>query len=487
MLKLRFKRRRKPEFTLDDLRSVEFYLTGTAPGEDFEEVESYWLDVPYARASIQSNGREYCYCLLEPQLNQEERDLLRGIAVKVFERVPLHVSENDRETLFQSFRDVVSGMDLELETIAKLWYYLERDCFYAGKITPLLKDPLIEDISCSGYGKPVYVYHTNYESIPTNIVMTEEELDEFVLSVAQRAGIEISVANPIADTTLFDGSRVNVTFRNEVTDHGSTFNVRKIRKTPITPVNLVGWNTFSAEEMALLWLCVESNCSMLFIGGTAAGKTTALNATALFIPPHAKIVTIEDTREVVLPHENWIPGVANDRVTMFDLLKSALRQRPEYVIVGEVRGKEAEVMFQAMSLGHTCLATIHGSSAESVIDRLTSPPYELPKQLVQTLDLIAVLARFRTAEGKAVRRCTGLWFVDEDCELREVCRWDFSRDHHGRRGGYSDLISAISDRTGRDIIELEWELEQRTNIVRSLVESGADYESFISTVREGIR
>lgn len=288
---LPFRRKKEvPDFTMEDLRGVNVKLSADIP-EGYREVEHYWLEMPFAAAQILTDGKGYFYALLEPDLTNKEVEFLQDLKERVLERVPLHASEDDRETLFEAFKEVIltelptkrehkrkrehepeQELKLELETIAKMWYYLERDCIYAGRITPLLKDRFIEDISCSGYNKPVFVYHSLYESIPTNIVMSNEELDDFVLAVAQRRGIEISMANPIADTTLYDGSRVQLTFRSEVTDHGSTFTVRKVKKTPVTPVDLVRWNSFSAEELALLWLCLESNGSMLFVGGTAAGK-----------------------------------------------------------------------------------------------------------------------------------------------------------------------------------------------------------------------
>ncbi len=480
-MKLKFRKKTAPKFTLDDLKGVDIELSTSIP-EGFREVERYWLEIPYAAAQILTNGNDYLYALLEPNLSEEEENILKDLKIKVLERVPLHITDDDRETLFNAFREVISleYPDLDIHSIAKFWYYLERDCFYAGRITPLLKDPLIEDISCSGYGRPIYVYHSNYESIPTNVIMDQEELDNFVLATAQRRGIEISVANPIADTTLYDGSRVNLTFRNEVTDFGSTFTVRKIRKEPITPADLVRWNTFSAEEISLLWLCLESNSSMLFVGGTAAGKTTAMNAIALLIPINSKIVSIEDTREIVLPHKNWIPSIAGDRITMFDLLKTALRQRPEYIIVGEVRGKEVEIMFQAMALGHTCLSTVHGSSAEGVLDRLMSPPYSVPKAMVQNLDLVVVIGRYKLGD-KIVRRCTGIWMVGEGVELSPLFKWDGPRDLH-RKSDLNKMLYELVSRTGRSPNEIEEEFRSRAKLIRELAEQAVSYREFLSQV-----
>ena len=190
----------------------------------------------------------------------------------------------------------------------------------------------------------------------------------------------------MVDAAMPDGSRIQMTLGTAVTSHGSTFTIRKFKDVPLTPIDLINWKTFSSENMAYLWLCIENNKSLIFAGGTASGKTSSLNAVSLFMPERAKIVTLEDTRELQLPHPNWIPGVTRDAFTadergaidMYDLLKAALRQRPEYLLVGEVRGKEALTLFQAMSTGHTTFSTMHADSVASAIHRLENPPISVP-------------------------------------------------------------------------------------------------------------
>ncbi len=470
-------RKKKPvEFSMKDLIAQRIPLVGEVP-EKFEEVERYWLQRPYSAAIIVSNDEKgYFYCVFEPVADNK---VLESIKMEVLEAVPNFLYEDEEKTLFEAFKHVVSRRMLSVEEASVLWYYLERDILKAGKITPFLHDPEVEDVGCSGYGKPIFVYHSRYENMPTNVVMEEEEVDDFVLTVAQKRGIELSIANPIADTTLHDGSRIQLTFRSEVTDHGSTFSVRKIRRNPITPLQLIKWGTFSAEEIAFLWLCLESNSSMLFAGGTAGGKTTAMNAIALFIPPNAKIVSIEDTREIILLHKNWIPSVARS-ADMFSLLKVALRQRPEYIIVGEVRGKEVEVMFQAMSLGHTCLSTMHGGSAKAVVDRITSPPYSVPKTMLPFLDLIILMGKYSISK-KVVRRCAGIWDMGEDPDskdfLRQIFRWDSSKDAHIQ----SKLpFEKIAVRKGLNMKEVEKEFDKRVRLLKHLVESGADFIDAVS-------
>ena len=478
-----FKRKKKLEFTLDDLKSPDLMLSAKVP-DGFAEVEKYWLIPSFSATQILTDGENYFYALLEPELTENEKEILKDLKIRVIERLPLHSNEDEKTAFFNAFKEVIDRLDIDdLKTVTKLWYYLENECFHLGVITPLMKDQAIEDISISGYDHPVYVYHSVYGSMPTNITFDKDELDGLVLAIAQKKGVELSVARPIADTTLPDGSRINLTFRDEVTHHGSTFSIRKVRKIPICPVDLLRWNTFSPEEMALLWLCVESNSSILFIGGTAAGKTTSLNAVSLFIPLHSKIVSIEDTREIQLPHKNWISGVSRGDIDMFELMKASLRQRPEYIIVGEVRGREAEIMFQAMALGHTCLSTIHGGAVDSVLDRLMSPPYNIPRVMVGNLDLVVVLGRYRI-EDRIVRRCNGIWSVilaSDGIETAPVFKWSMHGDTH-RPMEMAQITQILSERTGMSSMDIRREIEKRAKLLRSMVEQGFNYEMFLERV-----
>ena len=479
---------------IPSLEELEAHLRVELPDEvpeGWRLVEKYWITPNIEGVRILTDGSQYLYELVCPTIDQRYKETYNRLRELVLEQVPNHLGDDDIKVLYNAFWDAIRRIEtkkfrIPIEDKAILWYHIKRDSLYAGKITPLLKDPLLEDISCSGYGKPVYVYHRSYESIPTNISFNEEELDTFVLSVAQKSGVELSIANPIADTILYEGSRVNLTFRSEVTHHGSTFTIRKIRKVPITPIQLIKWGTFSPEEFGLLWLCIESNSSMLFVGGTAAGKTTAMNATALFIPIHSKIVSIEDTREIILPHENWIPSVARGNITMFDLLKAALRQRPEYIIVGEVRGKEAEIMFQAMGLGHTCLSTVHGNTAEGVLDRLMGPPYNIPPSMIQNLDIVVIISRLKLGD-KIVRRCRGLWLVDvesNEVKTTPLFRWTAEKDVHLIEN-LKPLFKRLGERLGRSIEELQRDWERRVEIVRKLVEKDVPYEQFLVEILKG--
>ena len=471
-LPLLFKKKGVPDFSLKDLNKPQ-QLEGKLP-EGFEEVEKYWLEKPFSAALIAVHeSKGYYYCVLEPSLSDEEQVLLNQLRKEILKIVPKYVSDDDRTTLFNAFRHVVRERLIPIETASKFWYYIERDALKAGKITPLLHDPYIEDISCSGYGKPVYVYHSKYESMPTSIVMQEEELDDFVLSVAQRKGIELSIANPIVDTTLYDGSRIQITFRSEVTDHGSTFTVRKIRKEPITPVSLISWNTFSAEEMALIWLSLESNSSILFAGGTAGGKTTAMNAAALFIPPNAKIISIEDTREIILPHKNWIPSVAG-KADMFSLLKTALRHRPDYIIVGEVRGKEALTLFQAMTTGHTCYSTMHAGSIREMVLRLEAEPINVPHHMLSALDIVCLQLLTYHKDERVRRNQSIVEIIGVDpstgaLRTNRVYERNPVTDKFEKVGD-SYVLKKIARERGWGVLELERELKNRQQVLEYLAQ-----------------
>ncbi len=260
-------------------------------------------------------------------------------------------------------------------------------------------------------------WHRKYESIATNISLdTADELDSFVIKVAQRANRHVSIANPLLDASLPDGSRVQLTYGTEVTQRGSTFTIRKFKADPFTISDLILYNTIDLDIAAFYWLAMEHNISILIAGGTAAGKTTLLNTVSMMIKPDLKIITIEDTAELNLAHENWIPSVVRSgfgetsesgyrrgQISMYQLLRAAMRQRPDYIIVGEIRGEEAYAMFQAMSTGHRGLGTIHGDSVEGVIHRLESKPMNIPRSMMKSLDIIHVIRKVRI-KSKFARR-----------------------------------------------------------------------------------
>jgi flagellar protein FlaI len=342
----------------------------------------------------------------------------------------------------------------------------------------------------------VFVYHTDYEQIITNVEHGENELDEFVVKLAQRSGKGISKRQPQVDATLPDGSRAQLTLGQEVSDHGTNYTIRQFKDVPFTPVDLINWNTFNLDEMAFLWLCIENNKSLIFAGGTASGKTTSLNAVSLFIPSSAKIVSIEDTREVELPQRNWVASVTrpsfgeDDKgdVDEFDLLEAALRQRPDYIVMGEVRGEEGRTLFQVMSTGHTTYTTFHADSVGEVIKRFTTEPINVSKTLFTALDLVSIQTSTRV-DGHKVRRSKTLTEINEytpendEINVRDVYEWRAETDEFLQMGSSSTLEEIKFDR-GWTRERLDEELFKRKVVLAYLIRNGLNsYTEVAATVQ----
>jgi len=380
--------------------------------------------------------------------------------------------------------------------VEKLLYVLKRNFIGYARIDPIKHDINVEDISCDGYNSRVFVYHTDYEQIITNIEHGREELDEFVVKLAQRSGKGISKRQPQVDATLPDGSRAQLTLGAEVSDHGTNYTIRQFKDVPFTPVDLVNWNTFNLDEMAFLWLCIENDKSLIFAGGTASGKTTSLNAVSLFIPSSAKIVSIEDTREVELPQRNWVASVTRPSfgeddtgdVDEFDLLEAALRQRPDYIVMGEVRGEEGRDLFQVMSTGHTTYSTFHADSVGEVIKRFTTEPINVSKTLFTALDLISIQTQTRV-DGRKVRRNKNLTEINEyspendEINVRDVYEWRAETDDYIQMGSSSTLEEIKFDRGWRQE-RLDEELFKRKIVLAYLIQNDLNtYTEVAATVQ----
>ena len=368
--------------------------------------------------------------------------------------------------------------------IEKLLYLLKRDFIGFERIDGIKHDINVEDISCDGYNSPVFVYHSEYEQIISNVYHGEEELDEFVVKLAQRSGKGISKRSPQVDATLPDGSRAQLTLGREVSDHGTNYTIRQFKDVPHTPIDLINWNTFSLEEMAFLWLSIENQKSLVFAGGTASGKTTSLNAVSLFIPSKAKIVSIEDTREVELPQRNWIASVTRPSfsdgdkgdVDEFDLLEAALRQRPEYIVMGEIRGEEGRTLFQVMSTGHTTLTTFHADSVGEVIKRFTTEPINVSKTMFTALDLVSIQTQTRIEDNK-VRRNKSITEINhydpenDEINVQDVYQWQAETDRFMQMGQSNTLDTIAFDR-GWSRERLDREVFIRELVLAYLIDEG---------------
>ncbi|ELZ27874.1 type II secretion system protein E [Halorubrum distributum JCM 9100] len=468
--------------------------------EDEREVDRYWVNAPYAYVVITYDEveSEHRYYAVEPELDAFERGLLDRIVDDI--RDPLLYREGtgktDEETLKTELVTLLEGYGVEagMDTFHALAYYLYRDFRGYGKVDPLLNDRHIEDVSCDGYDLPIFVYHDQYTDIETNVSFGQEALDSYVIRLAQQSGRHVSVGDPIVETTLPDGSRAELALGEEVTPRGSAFTIRQYAEDPFTPVDLVEYGTFSVEQMAYFWLCIEHNKSLIFAGGTASGKTTSMNAVSMFVPPRAKVLTIEDTRELSLYHDNWLSAVTRERryegtdIDMYDLLRSALRHRPEYIIVGEVRGEEAITLFQAMNTGHTTFSTMHADSIETVINRLENEPINVPRAMVQSLDMLSVQTLTRSDDERVRRAKTigEIGGIDQRTgELDYSSAFEWVPDTDSFRRNDSSLLEEIADERGWSRSELLREVRRRERFIELLSALGIDdYRTFTALVNE---
>ncbi len=461
-----------------------------------QEVEIYPVRPPYSyvRILFYKDDSDYRYETWEPRLNRREErilDLIKDSFARTLSYTFHSQTLKDKqEFLKESVNSFTRsrGLDLDDDSREKINYYITRDFVGYGPCDVIVNDPRIEDVSCDGVQVPIFVFHQKYESIKTNVKFPDDDsLNSFVIMLAQRCGKQISVANPILDGTTTEGHRVQATYAREVTARGSSFTVRRFKEKPFTPVELIKFNTASVEMIAYVWLAVEHGKSMMVCGGTAAGKTATLNSAALFIRPGAKIVSIEDTREINLPHENWIPGStrsgtgergadgkAPGEIDMYDLVRAALRQRPNYIIVGEVRGKETYTMFQAMATGHPTMSTMHADSVKSMVNRLENPPINTPRILLTALNFVIIQTQVRVGVNivRKVKQMVELvGFEPETNELitNTVYEWDQTSDGFVFKG-HSFLFDEIMELKNLTHEEMEEEFQRRVDILTYLVQ-----------------
>lgn len=478
-----------------DERYVRESFFDLAPLADGEYVEGYWVNEPFAYVTIRFNAktREWRYHVLEPTLSAAETFVRRDVERAVRNTWRDRSTPDDEEGFTEeALKTVIDEHAAELEPgpRCKLEYYLSRDFTGYGPIDPMMHDPNLEDISCDGYGVPLFVYHQRYRDLSTNRSFEVPYLDDLVIRLAQRAGDYLSVASPRGGGMLPDGSRIQLTLGTEISDRGSNFTIRRFSEVPFTPLDLIGTNTFSVEQMAYLWLAIENNMSILFVGPTASGKTTSLNAASLFLPPNRKVVSVEQVRELVIPHDNWIASVTRDTtgggrdaIGMYDLLQDALHQRPEYLLVGEIR-TDPEVVrtfFHSIFTGHPGGTTFHAKDAGSAVDRLLSDPLSVPPRMINAIDIVSV-QRQVLLDDHRVRRNYAISEVrmEDDLEVVPLFEWDpytDSFDHADDLYGDSSVLRDVAENRGWDELDINEELYRRRIYLQYLIEDGhTDYE-----------
>jgi flagellar protein FlaI len=467
------------------------------PGPTFKQVEYITVqeERAFIRVSFDETTNRYLYETIEPVLTPTEvefLELIRDTMVRTLESRNRQEDEEAEAYLVKAMEQAILDHSIVVDQVSKhrLQYYLLRDFVGYGPIDVIMRDPMIEDISCDGPEIPIYLFHRTYESIKTNVSFKDElELDSFVIRLAQRCGKQISIAEPLLDATLPDKSRLQCSLSKEVTTRGSSFTIRKFRSDPLTPTDMCRLGTFNPELAAFFWFAMEEGVSVIYAGGTASGKTSTLNAISTFIPPQKKIVSIEDTREINLPHENWIAGLTRagfggeivggkiaGTIDMYKLLEAALRQRPEYLLVGEVRGPEAQTLFQAMATGHSTYSTLHADSVQSAVYRLENPPISVPRIMLQTLGAMAVQVQARVNHRlvrriKEVVEIVGIDPETKDLLTNKVFEWESAKDEYLYLGK-SVVLERIMEKRNWSEEKIEEEWTNRTMILEWMVEKG---------------
>ncbi|MCS7108012.1 MAG: type II/IV secretion system ATPase subunit [Sulfolobales archaeon] len=448
------------------------------------------------------------YEIIEPTLTAHESSMVDLVKRRTFESESVAKelrSITDVRLGLEVIKKAIKGGSLGIKvreiddsSIDKISYYVSRDLVGYSVLDPLIRDARLEDIVCSGINIPIYVFHNVYEWLKTNVLFSDfKSLDSIINRLAFKAGIEISIAKPIVEGVLTpEGFRVHVVI-DVVARRGSTFTIRKFKSEPFTLPQLVNLGTLDPLVAAYLWILVENLQNALIVGPTASGKTTLLNAMSLLIPPEVKVVTVEESPELnLLGHENWVSlvtrlsyeaGVTN--VNLYELLKSALRQRPDVIIVGEIRGEEAYTFFQAVSLGHGGLATIHAENVESVIQRLLAEPFNIPKNLLQLVKVYICLGRVQVSEGIVSRRILEIREVEGlDPRTGELIvgtpfKWNRNKDAI-IFSGYSHLIKLIAEKKQVDYYEVFDDLLRRATIMKWVAKRKAGIKELQSIIRE---
>lgn len=379
-----------------------------------------------------------------------------------------------------------------------LKYMLVRDKVGMGPLEPLISDNWIEDISCSGIG-PVYIEHKIFGGLKSSINFdTHEELDDFVLKLAEKMKKPVTFRSPIVDATLPDGSRINIVYGGDVSKNGSNFTIRKFMGLPLSIVDICNSGALTWQMAGYLSLVVEEGMNFFVSGETASGKTTLMNALMTFIRPDAKIVSIEDTPEVQVPHPNWVREVVRGQmsqgggaVDMFGLLKAALRQRPNEIIIGEIRGEEGNIAFQAMMTGHAVCATFHAATVEKLIQRVTGAPISVPRTYVENLNCVVICSAVRLPSGKMGRRILSISEIigydpsTGSFSFVEVFRWDPVKDVFEFVGLNNSYLLEQRIAPARGLAEKQRrliykEVDRRGALLQKLGESGVTnfYELF---------
>jgi flagellar protein FlaI len=479
-------------------------------------LEKYPLKAPFSYANIVQNQEtgSITYQVDEIKLNQSEQTIYNQLYRLIEENIDS--PENiEKDFGFISFVNNILKEneklfhDQPLASIEKVKYYLSRDIDGFGTIDALMRDPNIEDVSCSGIKAPIYIWHRKYDSIPCNISFEDKDLNSFVSRIVFRAGKHISSAYPITDLALEGNHRISVLYQKEVTPKGTSFTIRKFKEDPYSVIDLISFGTVNVEIIAYLWLLMEAKMSIMVVGSTGSGKTTILNAVTGLIDPDFKIFSVEDVSEINIKHKNWFSLISRTgfgtgsegEIGLYDLIKSGVRHRPDYIVVGEIRGSEAYVMFQAMATGHGGLCTMHADSMESASKRLQQKPMDIPPSYMSLMNCAIVIKRVKGEDGKSTRRAMTVQEIKTADDYHNAFKWNPKSDHFESQLESSEMLKRISEQTGIDFKEVIEEFEKRKIVLTWLVQNGIrrydkvseaigkyyrDPESFLKKIEYGV-
>ena len=450
-------------------------------------LEKYPLKPPFSYANIvqdQETG-SISYQVDETKLNHSENIVYNQLYQLIEEN--LDSPENiEKDFGFVSFVNKILKeneklfLEAPLASIEKVKYYLERDIDGFGNIDPIMNDPNIEDVSCSGIQTPVYVWHRKYDSIQTNVSFEDAKLNSFVSRIVFRAGKHISSAHPISDLALQGNHRISVLYQKEITPKGTSFTIRKFKQDPYSVIDLINFGTINVDIAAYLWILMEAKMSIMVIGSTGSGKTTILNAITGLVNPDYKIFSVEDVAEINIKHENWFSLVSRvgfgntgeGEIGLYDLIKSGVRHRPDYIVVGEIRGSEAYVMFQAMATGHGGLCTMHADSLESASKRLQQKPMDIPASYMALMNCAIVIRRVEGLDGKSTRRAVSVQEIKTSDSYHNAFKWDPKSDYFNPQLSDSEMLDRVSQQTGKSVDEILDEMEKRKIVLQWLVQRG---------------
>ncbi len=471
--------------------AVRFPFTGTQIPPSWKVQERYPVNSPFAYAVIaQSPLLARRYFLDEVPLTKTEAAIYSYLldALEAELTVPRE-KVNPRQYFADQARKILLKYSIRVPAASwsKIIYFAERDLVGFGVLDGVMRDPNIEDISIDALGKPIFVYHKGYESLETNIAISDDEqLDNLITRLSHMAGKHVSTAFPIVQGTLPGRHRLVATFRREVSPQGSTATIRKFREDPLTIVDMLNLNLLDHKMAAYTWYLMQNRSTAIVVGATGAGKTTLLNAVLTLTRLNTKLVTIEEVQEINIPHLNWTSLVSREsyaateeragEVGLFDLVKAAMRMRPDILVVGEIRGEEAYVLFQAISTGHGGLCTLHSDDSASALQRLVSNPMNVPRSFIPFLDLVFVVRRISVpAPGggfRAVRRIVAIDEIVTDQEVTRAFRWEARTDTFKPSYDKSPKLEKIAKDNGIPMDDVLKEIDRRALILRWVQQKG---------------